>query len=76
MNQISAILERDPIIKLDMKEGSLQGGQTLIKFEASYSVRIKSSENKTNIEHLGGEIIIKKINSKDVLIKKKIKRNI
>jgi hypothetical protein len=76
VNQISAILERDPIIKLDMKEGSLQGGQTLIKFEASYSVRIKSSENKTNIEHLGGEIIIKKINSKDVLIKKKIKRNI
>jgi hypothetical protein len=76
VNQISAILERHPVIKLEMKDGSLNGEKSNIIFEANYSVRIKTIEKKTKIEHLGGEISILKINSKQVLIKKKIKSNI
>jgi hypothetical protein len=72
VNQISAILERDPVIKLEMKDGALKGGESNLKFEANYSIRTKIVQNKLEIEHLGGEILISEINTKKVLIKKRI----
>jgi hypothetical protein len=72
MNQISAALERNPIMRLDMKDGTLKGSESILKFEANYSIRTKSINGRLELEHLGGEILISEINAKKVHIKKKI----
>jgi len=72
-NQISAILERHPILKLEITNGLLKGLNSEVKFNANYSIRIKSSNEMTKAEYLEGEIIITEINSRKIKIIHKIK---
>ena len=72
MNTVTANLETQPILNLEMREGTLLGKKSKVKFEADYAVRISPMEQKTVTENLGGELRISEINGKKVNIKEKI----
>lgn len=71
-NKVTANLEQKPILNLEMREGTLSGKLSIVKFEADYSVQINPMQDKVIQKNLGGEIRISEINGKRVSIKEKI----
>ena len=67
-NTISADLQTKPILKLEMRKGTLSG-KHIVKFEADYRVRINPTARKAVNENLGGELRISEIDGKKVNIK-------
>lgn len=72
INKVTANLETKPILNLEMRNGTLSGKTSKVKFEADYAVRINPVGKKTVSENLGGELRISEINGKKVSIKEKI----
>lgn len=72
INKVTANLETNPILNLEMRRGTLTGKSSNVKFEADYAVRINPVGGKTVSENLGGELRISEINGKKVSIKEKI----
>lgn len=72
INKVTANLETNPILNLEMRKGTLSGKTSHVKFEADYAVRINPMGNQTVSENLGGELRISEINGKKVSIKEKI----
>jgi len=73
INEIIPSLELKPILNLKMDQGILTGPKGLVKFSATYSVRINTT-SKTKIldENLGGEIYISEIFGQKTSIREKI----
>lgn len=72
INKISAMLEAQPILNLEVRNGLLSGSKSKVKFEADYRIRINATSGKTEPENLGGELRITEINGKKMAIKEKI----
>jgi hypothetical protein len=73
VNKINASLESKPLMKLEIRSGTLTGSKGKILFEADYNVRIEPMKGSNPIdENLGGELRITEIFGKKVLIKEKI----
>jgi hypothetical protein len=76
INKITPTLDIKPILSLDMSEGILTGAKGVVKFDATYRVRINTlSKDKILDENLGGEIHISEIYGKKVNIRGPIKVN-
>jgi len=72
-NQITATFESQPIVTLDISEGTLTGPKGKVRFEGDYRVQVDPMKKDNPIQkNLGGEIRIKEIFGKKVSIKEKI----
>jgi hypothetical protein len=72
-NKITASLESEPLMNLEIRKAKLSGTKGVIKFEADYSVKIDPlNKTKPIKENKGGEIRITEIYGKAVSIKEKI----
>lgn len=69
---ISAVLETNPVIRLDIKEASLHNEKKSIAFEGSYKVRIGQNGKKALVQKLGGEIILTGFGDQKILPSEKI----
>jgi hypothetical protein len=69
---MSAELEARPVLKLQIREGILSGKSSRALFESDYAVRPQVGEGGTEIENLGGELRVKRINDKAVTLREKI----
>lgn len=73
-NKITASLETEPVMNLEVRSAKLTGAKGVVKFDADYAVRINPLEKKNPVtENMGGEIRITEIYGKPVSIKEKIK---
>lgn len=73
-NTITATIESNPIMNLEVRGAELTGSKGIVKFEADYAVRIDPMKKQNMVsENLGGEIRISEIYGKKVSIKEKVK---
>jgi hypothetical protein len=70
---VTAELEANPILRLQLREGAISGKSSRALFEADYGVRVSPGEGRTVSENLGGELRISEINGKKVTINEKIR---
>ncbi len=61
---ISAILEQRPVIKLEIKDGTLLNEKSKLGFEGNYKVRPGLGLDKSLTKKLGGEVMITNLNGK------------
>lgn len=72
-NRITATLESEPKLHLDLTDAELKGPKSLVKFTADYEVQIDPLSPKKPVKkNLGGQLHITEINGEKTAIKEKI----